>query len=277
MANDYPNISSYVSRLGVLGLVFLIIASLGAGCMTTTVGAGQGGVKFSAISGTDLSTSYGEGFHLHPPWTSIVRYDVRVQETLEKIVALSSNGLSIQMDISIRFRPIAADLPSLHTKYGTDYFRKVVQPYLRSVARDVVGRYKPEELYSSRRSELQEQIHEGVSAGVEGQFVLIDAVLIRHVELPAQIRAAIENKLKEEQEAERYQYTIQKERLEAERKEIEAEGEARYQQIVTASLTDNFLRFRGIEATLALSESNNAKVVVIGSGSDGLPLILGGQ
>ena len=275
MAAEYPNIAKFISRMGVLGVFAIVLVSLGAGCMTTTVGAGQAGVKFSAFSGTDLSMMYGEGFHLHAPWTTIERYEVRVQETLEPIVALSSNGLSIKMDISVRYRPIPDDLPALHTTYGTDYFRKMVQPALRSVAREVVGRYTPEELYSSKRTELQNQIETGVQSGVEGQFIEVSAVLIRHVELPPQIQTAIENKLKEEQEAERYQFTIQKERLEAQRKEIEAEGEARYQRIITQSLSPQFLRFKGIEATRQLAESDNSKVVVIGSGDDGLPLILG--
>ena len=277
MANEYPNIARFVSRIGVLGIIAIIVVSLGAGCMTTTVGAGESGVKFSTFSGTDLAVTYGEGFHVHPPWTSIQRYDVRVAEKLEPIVALSSNGLSIKMDISVRYRPIPSDLPQLHTTWGTDYFRKMVQPALRSVAREVVGRYTPEELYSTKRTELQNQIEVGVQTQVDGQFIEVSAVLIRHIELPPQIQTAIENKLKEEQEAERYEFTIQKERLEAERKEIEATGEATYQRIITQSLSPQFLRFKGIEATRELSRSPNSKIVVIGSGDDGLPLILGGQ
>jgi regulator of protease activity HflC (stomatin/prohibitin superfamily) len=277
MANEYPNIARFASRIGVLAVAALVLLGLGGGCMTTTIGAGEAGVKFSSFTGTDLSQTYGEGFHLHAPWTTIQRYDVRVSETLEPIVALSSNGLSIKMDISVRYRPISSDLPALHTTYGQDYFRKMVQPSLRSVAREVVGRYTPEELYSSKRTELQRQIESGVKNGVDGQFIEVSAVLIRHVELPPQIQTAIENKLKEEQEAERYEFTIRKERLEAERKEIEAEGEARYQTIITESLSPQFLRFKGIEATRELARGENSKVVVIGSGSDGLPLILGGQ
>lgn len=277
MANEYPNISRFMSRIGILGIIAIIIVSLGAGCMTTTVDAGERGVKFSSFSGTDLSTTYAEGFHIHPPWTKIEQYEVRVQETLEPIVALSSNGLSITMDISVRYRPIPDELPRLHTTYGQDYFRRMIQPGLRSVAREVVGRYTPEELYSSKRTELQERIEQGVQAGVQDEFIEVSAVLIRHVELPQQIQTAIENKLKEEQEAERYEFTIQKERLEAERKEIEAEGEARYQRIISESLSPQYLRFKGIEATRELSRSDNSKVVVIGGGDDGLPLILGGQ
>jgi len=277
MANEFPNIAKFVSRLGVLGIIAIVALSLGAGCMTTTVGAGEQGVKFSSFSGTDLDKTYGEGLQLHAPWANIEKYEVRVQETTEPIVAISSNGLSIKMDISVRYRPITSDLPQLHTKYGRDYFRRMVQPALRSVAREVIGRFTPEELYSTKRSELQVQIEDGVRAAVEGEYIEVAAVLIRRVELPAQIQAAIENKLKEEQEAERYEYTIIKERLEAQRKEIEATGQATYQRIITKSLTPQFLRFKGIAATLELANSTNAKVVIVGSGKDGLPLILGGQ
>ncbi len=141
----------------------------------------------------------------------------------------------------------------------------------------MVGEYTPEQLYSSKRTELQDSIFARMRESVEDDFVLIEAVLIRDVRLPDQIKVAIENKLKEEQEAERYEFTIAKERLEAQRKKIEAEGEAEFQRIITQSLTSQFLRFKGIEATQELANSTNAKTVIIGSGSDGLPLILGGQ
>ena len=118
---------------------------------------------------------------------------------------------------------------------------------------------------------------EQVRSAADGEYVAVEAVLIRDIQLPQQIQTAIENKLKEEQEAERYEFTLQKERLEAERKEIEAEGQATYQRIITESLSPAFLRFKGIEATQHLAESPNAKTVVVGSGESGLPLILGGN
>jgi regulator of protease activity HflC (stomatin/prohibitin superfamily) len=246
--------------------------------MSTTIRSGEAGVKYSIMGGTDLEFVYGEGLNVHAPWVDVIRYDVRVQEQLEDITALSSNGLSIGMDISVRWRPERQTVPRLHTTYGTDYYRKLVQPELRSAAREVVGLFTPEELYASKREDLQDLIAERVRTGVETEFVQIEAVLIRDVRLPQQIQNAIENKLKEEQEAERYEFTLRKEKLEAERKKIEAEGEAEYQRIITASLSTPFLQFKGIEATQRLAESSNAKVIVVGSSeSGGLPLILGGQ
>ena len=245
--------------------------------MTTTITSGQAGVRYSPFGGTDLDNTYGEGLNVHAPWVDVIRYDVRVQEKLENMEALSSNGLSIGTDVSIRWRPQASSLPQLHTTYGIDYYRKLIQPELRSVVREVIGEFTPEQLYSSKRAELQEQIYSRVRSGVEQDFVLVEAILIRDVRLPDQIKGAIEEKLKEEQEAERYEFTIQKERLEAERKKIEAEGEAEYQRIITGSLTSMFLRFKGIEATQQLANSPNSKTVIVGGGDDGLPLILGGQ
>ncbi len=277
MANTYPNLTKAFiwSSIGIV--IFLIIAAMGTGCMTTTLNSGEAGVRYSPFGGTDLTTTYGEGLQLHAPWVTVIKYNVRVDEQLENMTALSSNGLSIATEVSIRWRPDAEKLPLLHTTYGNDYYRKLIQPELRSVVREVVGEYTPEQLYSSKRTELQEQIFARVQESLQENFVRIEAILIRDVRLPDQIKGAIEEKLKEEQEAERYEFTIQKERLEAQRKKIEAEGEAEFQRIITASLTSQFLRFKGIEATQQLATSTNAKTVIIGSGSDGLPLILGGQ
>ncbi|PEN13028.1 peptidase [Longibacter salinarum] len=275
---SYPNLTKAALRVGgaIVGLIFFAI--LIPGCMSTTVESGEAAVKYSVFGGTNLDNTVGEGLKVHAPWVDIIRYDVRVQEQLEKITALSSNGLSIGMDVSVRWKPDAGKLPQLHTTYGTDYYKKLVQPELRSAAREVVGLFTPEELYSSKREELQTEMIDRVRTGVETEYVTIEAVLIRDVRLPQQIQSAIENKLKEEQEAQRYEYTLQKEELEAERKRIEAEGEAEYQRIITESLSPEFLRFKGIEATRELAQSSNSKVVVVGgSESGGLPIILGGQ
>ena len=275
--NPYPNLSRMVIRGGTLAFIFLLIVTLAGGCMTTSIGSGEGAVKYSMFGGTDLGKQYGEGIQIHAPWVTLYKYDLRVQEQLEDIDALSSNGLSIGMDASIRWRPEAESVANLHVTYGQDYYSKLVQPELRSAVREIVGQYTPEELYSSRRTELQEAIYAQVRDAVSGEDVTVDAILIRDISLPDQIRTAIENKLKEEQEAERYEFTLQKESLEAQRKEIEARGQAEYQRIITASLSNQFLRFKGIEATQQLANSDNAKTVVIGSGSDGLPIILGNQ
>ena len=241
MANTYPNLTKAFIRSSIGIVIFLIVAAMGTGCMTTTIQSGEAGVRYSPFGGTDLNTTYGEGLQLHAPWVTIITYNVRVNEQLDNMTALSSNGLSIATEVSVRWRPAAEFLPQLHITYGTDYYRKLIQPELRSVVREVVGEYTPEQLYSSKRTELQDSIFARVKQSVEDDFVLVEAILIRDVRLPDQIKAAIEDKLKEEQEAERYEFTIAKERLEAERKKIERLfGEAKHILALTR------LRLRGL-------------------------------
>lgn len=274
---QFPNITKVAIRATTFVVIGLVVAGMAGGCMTTSIRAGEGAVKFSQLGGTDLDARYSEGLKFHPPWVTLQIYNLRIQEQLEVGEALSSNGLTIGLDVSIRWRPLAAELPELHTTFGDRYFTSLVQPELRSAIREVVGQYTPEELYSTQRTQVEVDIFNEVSEGVEGRHVIIDAILIRDIRLPDQIRIAIETKLEEEQEAERYEFTIAKERLEAQRKKIEADGEAAFQRIIIQSLTDQYLRFKGIEATLALAQSPNAKTVIVGGGRDGLPLILGGN
>lgn len=273
--NNYQNLSRAASRVGVIAAIVVVFMLVFGGLMSTNIRSGESAVRYSVFGGTDLDKIYGEGLQIYPPWVNLIRYDVRIQESLEPLTALTSNGLQIVMDVSIRWRPERSTLPLLHTTYGRDYFEKLVQPELRSAVRETVGQYTPEQLYSTKRTELQTQIFEFVRDKAATEGVIIEAILLRDVTLPDQIKNAIENKLKEEQEAQRYEFTLKKETLEAQRKKIEAEGEAEYQRIITKSLSPEFLRFKGIEATQQLAASPNAKTVIVGSGKDGLPLILG--
>lgn len=263
------------SAVVVAVVLFFLVSA--AGCMTSVIGAGQRGVKYSTFSGTDLDQVYGEGLQVVWPWERMVEYEVRVQNQDEEISVLSSNGATIGMDVSVRYRPDVSRLPLLHTTYGAEYYERLVQPVVRSVAREVVGQFKPEELYSTRREELQTEIEAEVNRQIGGQFVTLQDVLIRDVELPDQVRQAIELKLQEEQRAEQVQFAIQREELEAERKRIEAEGQATFQRVITESLSSQYLQYEGVRATQALAASDNAKVVVIGGGDGGLPIILGDQ
>ncbi len=276
MAQSNPSIRNGV-QIGIAVAFFLILISSG-GCMTTSIDSGELGVRFNQLgNGTDLTHVYDEGLNIHAPWIQVIEYDVRVQEQLEQLDALSSNGLTIGMDISIRWRPDADSLPRLHKNYGRDYAEKLVLPELRSAVREVVGRYTPEELYSTRRGELQTNVLERVATAVEKGYVDVEAVLIRDVRLPQQIRAAIENKLEEEQRVEQARLSIQRAEQEANRKRVEAQGDADRARIIAESLSPNFLKFQGIQATIELAKSPNAKTVIIGAGGDGLPVILGDQ
>ena len=153
----------------------------------------------------------------------------------------------------------------------------IIKPIVRSTVRETVGQYTPEQIYSSKRDQIQSEIYKRVTQEVEGKHVTIEATLIRNIQLPDKLRQSISEKLQEEQRAEKMSFTLARERQEAERKRIEAQGIADFQKIVSQGLNAQLLQWKGIEATEQLAGSQNAKVVVIGSGKDGLPLILGQQ
>ncbi|MDD3961700.1 MAG: prohibitin family protein [Bacteroidales bacterium] len=264
-----------VIRIVIIAVVVIFILSF-SGRMFTTIPAGHGGVIFRTfMGGVDQEKIYGEGLHVIAPWNKMVVYETRQQEIAETMNVLSSNGLEIAADISAWYEPIESDMPQLHSNIGTDYLRRVVIPAMRSSARSVIGRYTPEQIYSTARDAIQDEIYIETKKILDEKYVQLDRVLIRSVTLPTAIKDAIERKLKQEQESLEYEFRIQKAEKEAERQIIEAQGKARANDIINASLTDKILQEKGIEATVKLSESGNSKVVVIGNNKNGLPLILG--
>ena len=255
--------------------LLVLVALVSTGCVR--IGSGHQGVLFKLFGGTQ-SDFFGEGIHRVWPWDTMYVYDVRVQDGPERLSILASNGLSVGLDLSIRFRPNAADLPALHQTIGPNYYAKIIKPTTRSEVRKIVGQFTPEEIYSTKRQEVETSITNGIIGALADKFVDVETILIRNVELPEKLRIAISEKLEEEQRAEKMVFTLDRERQEAQRKAIEAAGIAEFQKIVSQGLTADLLRWKGIEATESLSRSDNAKVVVIGSGgSGGLPLILGGN
>ena len=201
-------------------------------------------------------------------------YDVKTNEAFEKMEVLSKNGLSINIELSYRYSPVPNKIGFLHDEIGTDYKGRIIQPEIRSATREVIGQYNPEELYSTKREAIQMEIYNKTKKSIAEKYIELDAILIRSVTLPENLKNAIEKKLEEEQLSLQYQYKIDRERQEAERRIIEAQAKADANKILNASLTDKILRDKGIEGTLELSTSPNAKVVVVGGGGDGLPLIL---
>jgi regulator of protease activity HflC (stomatin/prohibitin superfamily) len=190
---------------------------------------------------------------------------------------LSSNGLNIQVDVTVRVNPRFDKIGFLHESFGQDYLNSLVRPEIRSSVRKIIGRFTPEELYSTRRDEVQQMIQKDLQATLERNFIDLRATLIRGISLPDKVRMAIEEKIEAEQSALKYEYILQQERKEAERRIIEAEAKAKANSILSASLSDKILKDKGIEATLQLANSPNSKVIIVGSGTDGLPLILGGN
>ena len=261
--------------MGIVGIIFLVMFG---SSMFYTIEPGEKAVLFEKFSGgLDKETIYGQGFHIIAPWNTLHIYDVKIHETFEKMEVLSKNGLSIKIDLSFRYMPIQAKIGYLHDEIGRNYLERIIKPEIRSVTREVIGNYLPEELYSTKREAIEDEIEALTRAKVETKYLTLDAILIRDVTLPLTLRNGIEKKLVQEQESLEYEFKIDKARKEAERKEIEANGIAKFQQIVNRTITPQLLKWKGVEATQEIAKSNNSKVIVIGNGDGDLPIILGGQ
>ena len=260
----------------------LILLLFGVGLVTlwnrvvVTIHSGEAGVLYRWVSGTDMSNIYGEGLHIMWPWNRMYVYNVRLQTEQRQYSLLTQGGLPVDLEIAVRYKPDLRLLPLLHVTVGPEYLDKVVFPETEAVLRRAVGQYAPEEVYTSRRGFLESIVVNSLT-NVEDRYVIIDDVLVRNVELPPAVRLAVERKLTLLEEEKAYQYRIGIEKQEAERKAIEAEGIRRYQDVIKQSLTEDLLRWQGVQATKELASSPNAKTGVIGSGKDGLPLILGGD
>ncbi len=255
----------------LIALVILISKS------AVTVDSGQAGVLYKTFGGGVVTDQppMDEGFHIVAPWNKVYIYEVRQQELFEKMKVLSSNGLEIQIDASAWYQPVRERVGLLHQNLGNDYLDRVIKPAIRSAARSVVGRYTPEQLYSSKRDVIQDEIFLETKNILKNQNVQLNHVLVRDVTLPSTIKDAIERKLKQEQESLEYEFRLVTAKKEAEKVTIEAQGKADANRILSASLTDKILQDKGIDATLKLSQSPNSKVVIVGGGEAGLPLILG--
>ncbi len=264
-------------KVGIPIIIAAILLIIVLAKSAVTIGSGEAGVLYKTFGGGVVTDEppLGEGFHLVAPWNDVIVYEVRQQELFEQMKVLSSNGLEIQIDASAWYQPVYGDLGNLHQTLGESYLQRVIQPAIRSAARSVVGRYTPEQLYSSKRDAIQDEIFAETKKILEKQFVQLNEVLVRDVTLPPTIKQAIERKLKQEQESLEYEFRLVTATKEAEKVRIEAQGKADANRILSASLTDKILKDKGIDATIKLSESPNTKVVVVGSGDSGLPLILG--
>jgi len=238
-----------------------------------TVRSGQEAVLWKRLSGTQIDLIYKEGTHLIFPWDQLFIYDLRIQTTDYSVPVLSTDGLEIMVEVTVRYHPESKTVPQLHKEVGPEYAERIVFPEVVTAVREVIGRYRPEQLYTLRTDDTQRQIAQRAANQARERYVAIDDVLIRRLGLPEMVQQAIQRKLNQEQEALEYEYRIAKERREAQRKDIEADGIVAFQKKVASSITPQLLQWKGVEATLELSKSTNAKMVIVG-GKDGLPLIL---
>lgn len=258
----------------IVGAVLLILFSKS----TVTIGPGEGGVVFERFGGgINTEKTYGEGFQIVAPWNRMIVRKVRQQSLSDEMNVLSVNGLEVKVSGTVWYEPEFINLGKLIKTKGEDYERELLDPAINAAARSVVGRYTPEQLYSSKRDVIEQEILDEIQNVLKDQYLIVKRILVEDVKLPPTIRTAIETKLKQEQESLEYEFRLDKAKKEAERQRIDAEGKARANRILSASLTDKILQEKGIEATTRLAGSNNSKIIVIGSGKDGLPIILGNQ
>ena len=256
-----------------------------------TVPAGSGGVMWYRFFGGTVDTPgppLREGFHVIFPWDKIYVYELRIQSQDEVYEVVSSDGLHFKVALSFRWEPFPRNLGILHRKFGPDYVQSLLTPEIGSETRHAISNYTANDMVTGQRAVIENKIFinivsDGLPNGIGSasnspdttNVIQVDNILIKNVILPEQIRVAIENKLEQAQIVEEYQFRVARERLESERKAVEADGIRRFQETVAPAITESYLRWRGIEATLQLSQSPNSKVVIIGS-PGGLPIILDG-
>jgi len=258
-------------------IIFILVIVLGSYTFKV-VEPGERGIIFRKFTtGLDKEHIFQPGFYIIAPWNDFYIYSVREQSREETMDILDKNGLSINVDVTVRFNPTYNKVGYLHEKFGKFYVDVLVIPEVRSAVRTIMGKYIAEEIYSTKRTQVEAEIIKTTEDVLKDNFIDMKALLIRSIKLPERIRKAIDTKLQQEQEALAYQFKLEKERKEAERKKIEAEGIARANDIINKSLTNMLLKMKGIDATLKLANSQNAKIVVIGNSKDGLPLILNSQ
>lgn len=217
------------------------------------------------------------GLRLVNPLADVVMMSVKTQELKETMEVPSKEGLTMQLEVSALFHLDPAKAPEVYRTVGQNYVEVLLEPQLRSVARGVTASYEAKALYTSEREHLATLIASELRTQVEPRGVAIEGTPLRRIGLPDRLAKAIEEKLSAEQESQRMQFVLAKEQQEAERKRIEAAGIADFQRIVSQGISDQLLKWKGIEATMEIAKSPNTKVVVVGAGKDGLPLILGGN
>ena len=259
------------ASFALIGFVVAIIIAVIQ--VWTVIPAGHVGVIdfFGNVSDTTLKP----GVDVVNPLANVVKFDARTKEVKETMNVPSKEGLSVELEISLLYHLSFDDANKIYKSVGEDYLNKIIIPQFRSVVRGVTSRYDARALYTAQRDQLAKSIEDELSALLNPRGITLENAPLRQIVLPPGLTASIEEKLKAEQESQRMQFVLQRETQEAERKRIEAKGIADFQEIVSKGISEQLLKWKGIEATENLAKSQNSKVVIIGSGKDGLPIILG--
>jgi regulator of protease activity HflC (stomatin/prohibitin superfamily) len=267
----------YHIRISIGVLLVLFLVAYFWNNIVYTIDSGYAGVRWSRFfGGTVLDKVYHEGTQIILPWDKMYIYDIRLQEIHDFLTVLTKNGLSIDIDWSGRFYLKESQLSYLHKYIGSDYLEKVVKPEYVSALRTVLGNYSDEEIYSRDEEGLIEEMAKQVKNNIVSGTVLaknpivFDQILLKNLRLPEQTQKAIQDKVTYKQISLSYEFQLQAEVQEKQRKIIEAEGMQQFEAISGLSI----LKWRGIQATEKLAQSANSKIIVIGTNSDGLPVIL---
>ena len=257
-----------------VGAVIALIVVILFANPVAMIPAGHVGVKdfFGYVSPTTLSP----GLRIVVPFTRVVNMSIQTQEFMEVADTPSKEGLIINLDVSLLYRLDPNKAVDIYKTVGSNYKDIVVQPQLRSAIREVTASYEAKAMYSVERERIANEIMSLYVKLTKDRGIITDQVLLRKIGLPNTLAAAIQEKLKREQESEQMKFVLQKEQQEAERKRIEAKGISDFQEIVSKGISSQLLEWKGIEATEKLAASPNTKIVVIGNPKNGLPLILGG-
>src|ERR1700690_256558 len=255
--------------VGIVGLFALILLFNSV----TRVGTGHVGVLtlFGRVTGETL----GEGMHLINPLKTNNELSIQTQTLKESASVPSSEGLMMSLDTSLIYHLNPDRASEVFQKIGSDYENVVVEPTLRSAIREATASHTANALYTGEREMVAKQILDQITTELNQRGITVENVLLRDIQLPTTLKAAIEAKQQAEQESLAMTFRLQKETQEAQRKRIEAAGVRDFQQIVAQGITPSLLEWKGIEATENLAKSANSKVVVIGNNKNGLPLILG--
>jgi regulator of protease activity HflC (stomatin/prohibitin superfamily) len=274
-------IRKFLPTLRVVGIALALLGFL-TSCFKQ-IDAGFIGVKvlFGKVQ-TDILES---GLHIVNPLLEIKTLDVRTQNYTmsgihdegdqvgdDAIRILTADGLEVTIDLTVLFKVVPSDAPKILNETGLDYNTKIIRPITRTAIRDNAVYYDAVALYSSRRDEFQNRIYKTIEKSFRDRGIILEQLLVRNITLPASVKASIESKINAEQDAQKMQFVLQKEKQEAERKRVEAQGIADYQRIISTGLTDKQLQYETIKANLELAKSPNSKVIIMGKGNT--PVIL---
>jgi prohibitin 1 len=262
-------------RRGLLGLLVLIMVAVLAASSTSCVRTGHVGVitLFGKVTGVTI----GEGIHLVNPIARVIELDIKTLEIKERASVPTKEGLIMGVEASVLYHLQPDRAAEVYQKVGVDYATVLLVPNFRSAIRAVTAANSASSLYSDARESIARQILVDVQQQLQPRGVVIENVLLRDLQIPDSLKHAIEAKQQAQQEAQRMEFVLQREQQESERKRVEAQGIKDFQNIVTQGISDKLLEWKGIEATIELARSPNAKVVVVGNTKTGLPLIFAGE